>query len=126
MSIPLGVLIGAAVIGWVALLASSFYVMPTRYRGRIVRRNLVPGILLFIVFSVFSRVTLWYGAVGLLPLALILPIMGRLPEDMPPAYDPAIRRHPHYAAIRRRGRIVGYLMLAAIIAAVVLTAVYVR
>lgn len=120
---PLPVLIGAAAIGWAALTAASFYVMPAWYRGEITRRSLIPGMLMFTVGSVLSRSILWYGAVALVPLALILLVMGKLPDDLPPAYDPAIRSHPRYPAIRQRGMIVGFLMLGAIVATVVLSAI---
>lgn len=125
-SIPVPVLAASAAVGCLAVTVVLLRVMPKWQHAEIIRRNVVPGIALLAVISVFSRIVLWYGAVLTLPMALAVLLMGKLPEDLPRSTDPAIRKHPQWAAIRRRGIAASVAVMTVIFGGVVLTAVFVR
>lgn len=125
-SLPVPALAASAAVGCLAVVVVLLRVMPRWQHAAIIRKNLVPGIGLLAVFSIFSRIVLWYGAVLTVPMALAVLLMGKLPEDLPRSTDPAIRKHPQYAAIRRRGIAASVAVMTVIIGGVVLTAVFVR
>ncbi|WP_370369021.1 hypothetical protein [Catenulispora sp. GP43] len=125
-AVPIAALIALAAVGCAAVVGVVLYVMPKWQRAQIIRNNLAPGIALLAVVSTFSRIVLWYAAVILLPMALTVLVMGRLPEDLPRSTDPAIRDHPGYPMIRRRGIAASIALLTVILAGVIMTAVMVR
>jgi len=125
-SIPIPVLVALAAVGFLAVGAVLLYIMPKWQHGQILRKNLAPGLALFAVSSFFSRIVLWYGAVIFLPMALAVLVIGKLPEDLPESTDPAIRDHPQYPAIRRRGIAASIAVMAVILGGAVVTAVVVR
>ena len=125
-AVPISVLIALAAVGCAAMVGVVLYVMPKWQRAQIIRNNLAPGIALLAVGSAFSRIVLWYTAVILLPMALAVLVMGKLPEDLPRSTDPAIRDHPRYPMIRRRGIADSIAVMTVILAGVILTAIMVR
>jgi hypothetical protein len=52
--------------------------------------------------------------------------MGKLPEDMPSARDPAIFRHPRYREVTKRGRTAGMVILCLIIFDIVISVIFTR
>ncbi|ACU69968.1 hypothetical protein Caci_1042 [Catenulispora acidiphila DSM 44928] len=125
-SVPVAALIISAAVGCLAVAVVVLRVVPTWQRAQIVRNNLAPGVGLLAVIAFFSRKMLWYEAVVLLPMALAVLLMGKLPEDLPRSTDPAIREHPQYPAIRRRGIAASVAVMVVIFGGAILTAVFVR
>jgi len=119
---------------WVIALAGTgvlgtvlFWMMPPALRTGEGGRSVVLGLGLFLVFAALGgspRGMLWFAGGGFAAAAIPLLWMGRLPADMPSAKDPAIRAHPRYKEVARRGAIAGIgiavLTVAWIIAAVVI------
>jgi hypothetical protein len=76
------------------------------------------------ILSRDSRGWLWmFGLLGIAFLPLLA--MGQMPADMPSARDPAVRRHPQYAAVARRGRIAGIGLIVLLAALIVLSGLFV-
>lgn len=102
---------------WLVALAGSgvfaavlFWMMPPPLRRGRPGASVVFAIILFLAWAGTSReacLSLFMGGVGLFVAALPLAWMGRLPADMPSARDRAVRSHPRYREIARRGRIAG-------------------
>lgn len=87
------------------------------------------GVALFVMAAPLSRdprAALWFGAVGFPAASFPLLWVGRLPADMPPAWDPRVRQHPRYAEVARWGRIAGLAIAVLAVTEVVLSAVFVR
>lgn len=114
--VPTWALASAAFAAIAMLLAAIVRIFPARQQKRQVRRMV--GIMVLLVAWVgalrFERESLWLGIVtGLASLPAIL-TYGRLPDDLPAAGDPARLRYRSYGQIARRGRRVGYALIASL------------
>lgn len=116
-----------AAAGWGILFGVLFRMMPPPIRRAWFRQVAFASVLVLgpLVLA-HNRAALWFCAVGFTLCSLPLLWMGKLPADMPSAQGPAVRRHPQYAQVARRGRIAGVAMGVLTIAMVVLTLIYVR
>jgi|EndMetStandDraft_7_1072992.scaffolds.fasta_scaffold115569_2 hypothetical protein len=86
---------------------------PAVRRGRGVR-SVAVGAAIFLVWAALSRSpreVLLVGSTGFFTSALPLLWMGPLPADMPSAKDPAVRQHPRYKEVQRRGKIAGFAIV---------------
>jgi hypothetical protein len=126
-TVPIWALWIFAVVGLTCIFGAALWILPPRLRRR------YPAVILFgtalfctrAAVSRDPRGVLWFG--GLLGMAcLTLLSMGQMPADMPSARDPAVREHPLYSVVARRGRIAGISLVIAVVALVVLSVVFVR
>jgi hypothetical protein len=126
-AVPLWALWVFALIGLACLFGVALWILPPRLRRRYPAVILL-AIALFVARAALARdprAVLWFG--GVLGIGcLVLLSMGQMPADMPSARDPAVREHPLYPAIARRGRIAGIAMVIVAATLVVLSAVFVR
>lgn len=126
-TLPLWALWVFALIGLMCLFGVVLWILPPRLR----RRYPAVALLAIALFSGDAalardpRPVLWFG--GLIGIGcLVLLSMGRMPADMPSARDPAVRQHPLFPAVARRGRIAGIALIIVAVTLVVLSAVFVR
>ena len=116
-----------ALAGISTLFGVALRILPPR-----LRRGYLPTALLCLALfaaralsSHDTRMVLWFaGLVGIAFLA-VLP-MGQMPADMAPAWDPACRLHPQYAALARRGRIAAIAFLGVAGTLITLSLIFVR
>ena len=127
-TIPMWAFWGFAAVGLGALVGVLFWMMPPLLRRGEGRQSVLVGLGLFLVILArsHSRGSLLFTAIlcGLAALPLLW--MGRMPADMPSARDPAIKEHPQYRAVARRGRIAAVAMFGLLVTAFVLAERYVR
>jgi len=124
-TLPMWILWVLAGIGMAIFFAVILRVLPPNQRRRVqVGWPLVA--LLLLARTVVSRDpagTLWMTAVISVTASGPLFWLGPMPADMPPATDPASRRHRQYRAVARRGRIAGLMLVALVVGVIVLSAV---
>jgi hypothetical protein len=116
-----------ALVGIATLFGVVLRILPAGLRRRLL--TIAPVCLaLFSARAGFSgdtRTVLWFaGVVGIASLMILS--MGQMPADMPPATDPACRRHPQYAAVARRGKIAAAAFIVVAIGLVTLSLIFVR
>jgi chromate transport protein ChrA len=113
----------AAFAAMAVLLMAIVRIFPADQRKRQARR--MAGIMVLLVVWVgalrFERESLWLGIVtGIVSLPAIL-AYGRLPDDFPTANDPRRLHYRNYSQIARRGRRVGYVLVASLAAGLTLS-----
>ena len=126
-TLPLWVLLTFAVVGVAALFGVTTWILPSRLRRRHSLVMLVVAALLFarVITTRDTRGALWFvGLMGVASLSLM--VMGQMPADMPSAKNPAVRLHPLYQAIARRGRLAGLGYVALIVILSIVSLAYVR
>jgi hypothetical protein len=126
-TLPLWALWVFALLGLACVFGVALWILPPRLRRQYPALILL-GTALFCARAAVSRDprgVLWFG--GLLGIAcLSLMSMGQMPADMPSARDPAVRAHPLYPVVARRGRIAAIGMVIVVVALVVLSVIFVR
>lgn len=126
-AVPTWLLCVFAAAGWGILFGLLLRAMPPPLRRAWARQVAFASVLIFgLLFLVHNRAALWFCAVGFTLCSLPVLWMGKLPSDMPHAQDPAVRQHPQYVQVARRGRIAGVAMVVLAIAMVALSLIYVR
>ena len=126
-TVPVTVLWIFAVTGFLVLFGTVLWILPPGLRRGPLLRALPLALLLFVhpALTRDPRSDLFFeGSFGL--SCLVLLTMGRMPADMPSARDPAIRLHPAYPKVRRRGVIAGVTWATLFVALIVLAGIFVR
>jgi hypothetical protein len=126
-SLPVWSLWVFAMAGLACLFGAARWVLPPsrRYQRLWVVPVAVVALAVRAATAVNPRGVLWiWGLIGFAGLTILF--MGRMPADMPSAKDPAVRAHPQYAALVRRGRITGVALLGSIVVLLVLSANFVQ
>lgn len=121
--VPTWVLGLAAFVAMAVLLAAIVRIFPAGQQKRHAQRSV--GLMALLVAWVgalrFERESLWLGIVtGIASLPAIL-AYGHLPDDFPAAGDPRRLSHRKYSQIARRGRRVGYVLIASLAAGLTLS-----
>lgn len=115
--------------GLLAVTGLLFWIMPLRERLGLPGLQValgMGGVAVAALLSRGSRGVLWFIAVGSLLALPMLMYVGRLPADMPPAWDPRSRSHPEYQRLAARGRLAGGVYVTALLAAMIASAFFVR
>lgn len=118
--VPDGWFVIFAFAGCTVLTASLWWISPRSWPRRTLRLRALGAYLLVAVQSVppGRRGALAFDAYLFGAFGLVLPLMGRMPEDFPMATGPgdrSQRHHPRYRVCARRGLIVGLIYIGEII-----------